>query len=110
MICFRYVQRHSFSCTNDALEIDCISFLLFGRFSVCGTGPTTAAGAIGSAQVVKDFLMMASSNDVRQIDEFVRNNDSFNFYANLNNGQHHVMTGHTGTNVMDLHILYFPSL
>lgn len=82
-------------------------FTFFHFFFVGAAGPTTAAGAIGSAQVVEDFLMMFSDENVHRIDDFVRKNDSYNFYANLCDGKYHVITGHTGTNVMDLHILHF---
>lgn len=84
-----------------------ISLRLFHLFFVCVAGPTTAAGAIGSAQVIEDFLTMCGDQNVHRIDDFVQNNDSFNFYASLLGGKYHVLTGHTGTNVMDLHILHF---
>lgn len=84
-----------------------ISDHLFHFYFVRVTGPTTAAGAIGSAQVIEDFLMMCGDRNEHRIDDFVRENDSFNFFANLQGGKYHVITGHTGTNVMDLHILYF---
>lgn len=77
------------------------------------SGPTTSAGAIGRVAVVSDYHMMRSNeveNDegIGPIEEMANNNDSYNFYRLLNNGKYHVITGHTGTNVMDLHILYIP--
>ena len=38
-------------------------------------------------------------------EEFLENNDSYSFYSKLKNGRDHVMTGLTGTNVMDIQIL-----
>lgn len=72
-------------------------------------GPTTAAGAIGGAKIVKDFLIMTNQTE-SDVDAFINNNDSFNFYKNVYDGKYHIITGHTGTNVMDLHILYFPQI
>lgn len=62
-------------------------------------GPTTAAGAIGCSQVVADAI---SSN--LDLNSYLKNNDSFTFYSQLMDGKYHVVTGHTGTNVMDVHI------
>lgn len=74
------------------------------------SGPTTAAGAIGSGQMIEDFgKQHAVSDDVLdRVDTFILENDSFRFYEQLKNDALHIVTGHTGTNVMDLHILYFP--
>ncbi|XP_013112215.2 glycerate kinase [Stomoxys calcitrans] len=66
-------------------------------------GPTTAAGALACSEVVDDFLKQ-NSNDYKALQSFVDNNDSFNFYKQLNGGDYHVITGHTGTNVMDMHL------
>ncbi|XP_063699479.1 glycerate kinase [Culicoides brevitarsis] len=59
-------------------------------------GPSNdAAGAIGTTYD-------AITNDL--IEKFINNNDSYNFYKGHCPG-FHVVTGHTGTNVMDLHVL-----
>lgn len=68
-------------------------------------GPTEAAGAIGAASVVEQFNAMASEKFVLG---FVEDNDSNTFYKLVGNGKYHIVTGHTGTNVMDIHMLYFP--
>lgn len=68
-------------------------------------GPTEAAGAIGGAGVVGQFNAMASQKFVLG---FIEDNDSNTFYKLVGNGKYHIVTGHTGTNVMDLHMLYIP--
>lgn len=73
---------------------------------MCFTGPTTAAGAIGAADIIRNYLMIPGKTET-DIKMFIQNNDSFNFYSNLSQGKYHIVTGHTGTNVMDLHLLYF---
>lgn len=69
-------------------------------------GPSAAAGAIGGAEIIRNYLMTAE-NTQKDIKTFIQNNDSFNFYSNLAQGKYHIICGHTGTNVMDLHLLYF---
>lgn len=82
-----------------------MKFVFFFCF-VLLIGPTTAAGAIGGKEIFDSFLTSKAGNE-DDIDKFIDENDSFNFYTKLCNGQFHILTGHTGTNVMDLHLLYF---
>ncbi|KAM7354103.1 glycerate kinase [Cochliomyia hominivorax] len=65
-------------------------------------GPCLAAGALANSQVVLDFVQ---ENSLDSFNDYINNNDSYNFYKQLRQGEYHVMTGHTGTNVMDLHLL-----
>ncbi|XP_073827075.1 glycerate kinase [Musca autumnalis] len=66
-------------------------------------GPTNAAGALACSEVVNEFLDSKSKN-IADFQSFIDNNDSYNFYKNLKQADYHVITGHTGTNVMDLHL------
>lgn len=67
----------------------------------CGTdgidGCTEAAGAIGSPNLVSD--------DDRDPLPYLRENDSHGFYTKYRDGEYLIRVGHTGTNVMDLHVL-----
>jgi hydroxypyruvate reductase len=60
-------------------------------------GPTEAAGAVADGQTV--FRARACSLEPAQ---FLRRNNSYHFFAALGDL---VITGPTGTNVMDIHLL-----
>ncbi|GFR66276.1 glycerate kinase [Elysia marginata] len=63
-------------------------------------GPTSAAGGM----VDGDFLHKASQAGLDVV-EYLDNNDSFTLLTKLDGGSNLVVTGLTGTNVMDLQIL-----
>jgi glycerate kinase len=63
-------------------------------------GPTDAAGAFGYM-----YQFRAATEQNMKPDEYENNNDSHNFYLKLNGGKDLIVVGHTGTNVMDVHIL-----
>lgn len=77
---------------------DRVHFLSAGTDGI--DGPTEAAGALASARIGRD----GSAHGVN-LSEFIEANDSYSFYRRLDGGRWHVMTGNTGTNVMDLHLL-----
>lgn len=68
-------------------------------------GPCPAAGAVGCTLVLEEFL---KTNDMKVLHEYLEQNDSYNFYRSLCDGKFHLVTGHTGTNVMDLHLILIP--
>ncbi len=63
-------------------------------------GPTPAAGAIGHAALVEDALRQGLD-----VGRTLEDNDSHTFFSALNGGRELVSVGHTGTNVMDVHLL-----
>ncbi|KAI4463007.1 glycerate kinase [Holotrichia oblita] len=87
-----------------SLELDKMNITKKVMFLSAGTdgidGPTDVAGAIGDWRLVSD----ARSVGIEPI-EFISNNDSYGFYTIFKDGEYFVKTGHTGTNVMDLHII-----
>ncbi|XP_022104039.1 glycerate kinase-like isoform X2 [Acanthaster planci] len=63
-------------------------------------GPTDAAGALADPSQVT--LASQSGIDAETV---LKNNDSYSFYSQLNDGKDLLKTGLTGTNVMDLQVL-----
>ncbi|KAK9876667.1 hypothetical protein WA026_014045 [Henosepilachna vigintioctopunctata] len=73
-------------------------------FLSCGTdgidGPTDAAGAIGYSTLAHD-----SEKQNLNPDDYLQNNDCYNFFETFEDGRYLVKVGHTGTNVMDIHVI-----
>lgn len=63
-------------------------------------GPNPAAGAMADP-----YQITEAKEDGLDAKQFLENNDSFSFYSKFKNGRDHVVTGLTGTNVMDIQIL-----
>lgn len=63
-------------------------------------GPTDAAGAIGYLSLITE-----AENEGLDVDYYLKTNDSYNFYRKFKKGALHVITGHTNTNVMDIHLI-----
>lgn len=60
-------------------------------------GPCTAAGA-----TINSMTLSKAKSEGLDPKKFLEDNDSFNFFSLLSNGLYHIVTGHTGTNVMDV--------
>uniref|UniRef100_A0AAG5DUZ5 Glycerate kinase n=2 Tax=Anopheles atroparvus TaxID=41427 RepID=A0AAG5DUZ5_ANOAO len=65
-------------------------------------GPTDVAGAIGGAFVARAYDQLGRAEAGMS---FVKRSDSYHFYRSVENGKYFVKTGHTGTNVMDIHLM-----
>ncbi|XP_046636918.1 glycerate kinase-like [Daphnia pulicaria] len=65
-------------------------------------GPTAAAGATTCDGLFKE----AQAQGLDPI-TYLDNNDSYNFFHLFQQGNYHLITGPSGTNVMDIHILCF---
>jgi glycerate 2-kinase len=66
-------------------------------------GPTDAAGAIVDGETAKEAQSFGLKASV-----FLENNDSYTFFSELDSrsgDRHHVRTGPTGTNVMDIQVI-----
>lgn len=63
-------------------------------------GPCPAAGALASPDQVSEAI-----SDSLDPQGSIDNNDSFTFYSGFKNGRDHIVTGLTGTNVMDIQVL-----
>uniref|UniRef100_A0A2P2I823 Glycerate kinase n=1 Tax=Hirondellea gigas TaxID=1518452 RepID=A0A2P2I823_9CRUS len=68
-------------------------------------GPTTAAGALTYWTPQRCLYDDALDEDVRP-ERYLARNDSHSFFRKLSSGKYLVQPGHTGTNVMDLQMLY----
>jgi glycerate 2-kinase len=75
-----------------------ISFLSAGTDGI--DGPTDAAGAIGTSDLVNNSL-----DENIKAEDYLNNNDSYAFYSSYRNGDCLIKIGHTGTNVMDIHVM-----
>ncbi|NXN78365.1 GLCTK kinase, partial [Bombycilla garrulus] len=60
-------------------------------------GPTEAAGAFCSPGLVAE-----ARREGLDVEAFLRNNDSYSFFSQFQGGHHLLVTGLTGTNVMDI--------
>ncbi|NWW43389.1 GLCTK kinase, partial [Pedionomus torquatus] len=60
-------------------------------------GPTEAAGAFCSPKLVEEALQ-----EGLDVEAFLNNNDSYTFFSQFQGGHHLLVTGLTGTNIMDI--------
>ncbi|XP_060531272.1 glycerate kinase [Cylas formicarius] len=88
----------AFSIALNNAETADVSFLSGGTDGI--DGPTEAAGAAAYGGMVAD----CSRQDINPRD-YLENNDSHGFYSAFDGGRFLVKVGHTGTNVMDMHLL-----
>uniref|UniRef100_A0A1B0DHZ9 Glycerate kinase n=1 Tax=Phlebotomus papatasi TaxID=29031 RepID=A0A1B0DHZ9_PHLPP len=84
-------QDHSF-------DFGDVGFLSAGTDGI--DGPTPAAGAVGT---LSTFRQYSDSS----LQAYLSTNDSYTFW-NKTCPRGHIVIGHTGTNVMDLHVLLLP--
>ena len=83
-----------------ALEIEGVDGITLLSAGTDGTdGPTDATGAIVDGETIH-FARKLGVNP----EKYLENNDSYNFFKKIDEG-HHLITGPTGTNVMDVQII-----
>lgn len=93
-----------------ALELDKNDYQkLFDSFEInilsIGTdgidGPTDAAGAVAN----NDLIQNARQQGLEDPQSYLAENNSYEFFSVINGGSNLIKMGHTGTNVMDIHVL-----
>ncbi|GAB0097602.1 Glycerate kinase [Sergentomyia squamirostris] len=84
---------------DEKMKLGDISFLSAGTDGI--DGPTSAAGSVGSLSTIRTLI------DMSELNEILSTNDSFTFWHKKYPAGH-IVTGHTGTNVMDIHLLLVP--
>ena len=62
-------------------------------------GNTNVAGAIANCTQASHTV------NGKTAQEYLDDNDSYNFYANLENGKYHVITGATGIDIQNFQLL-----
>ncbi len=81
-----------------AIEIEGIRGITLLSAGTDGTdGPTDAAGAIVDEETIKKAKIIGLNPE-----DYLNNNDSYNFFKKINGL---LVTGPTGTNVMDVQII-----
>ncbi|XP_042861309.1 glycerate kinase-like isoform X2 [Penaeus japonicus] len=100
----------AFSMSFEKLQGTCTGEVVFLSGGTDGIdGPTDAAGAVtywsSFNSGVKSQLKEAKEQGLNP-DDFLNNNDSYTYFSQLSSGQYLLQPGHTGTNVMDLQILF----
>ncbi|XP_065205849.1 glycerate kinase [Planococcus citri] len=75
-----------------------ISFLSAGTDGI--DGPTDAAGATCHLNLLEEANLIGLDPN-----RYLEDNDSYNFFSLLDNGSYSIKVGHTGTNVMDIHMI-----
>uniref|UniRef100_A0A0R3RUP5 Glycerate kinase n=1 Tax=Elaeophora elaphi TaxID=1147741 RepID=A0A0R3RUP5_9BILA len=83
-----------------------VEFALMSASTDGQDGPTDAAGAVLTSNDMQ-YIRKAESSQWNKtvIDEYLNNNDSYNFWKKFNNGKSHIIIGLSGTNVMDVQVL-----
>ena len=83
-----------------ALEIEGVDGITLLSAGTDGTdGPTDATGAIVDGETIHFARKLGVDPE-----KYLENNDSYNFFKKIDEG-HHLITGPTGTNVMDVQII-----
>uniref|UniRef100_A0A7G3ANT5 Glycerate kinase n=1 Tax=Lutzomyia longipalpis TaxID=7200 RepID=A0A7G3ANT5_LUTLO len=84
---------------DECHELGEVAFLSAGTDGI--DGPTSAAGAVGTLSGLKGCSTKCT------LEDFLSTNNSYAFWRDFY-PRGHIVTGHTGTNVMDIHILFLP--
>uniref|UniRef100_A0A0B6ZWQ3 Glycerate kinase n=1 Tax=Arion vulgaris TaxID=1028688 RepID=A0A0B6ZWQ3_9EUPU len=80
-----------------------VTFLAAGTDGI--DGPNIAAGGVITAGFMAETA--TSGLDAK---EFLNRNDTYTLLSKVDHGLNHVITGHTGTNVMDIHLVLITNM
>ena len=76
-----------------------VIFLSLGTDGI--DGPTDVAGAVADQNLLQD----ARRQGIQIAQQYLAENNSYEFFTRVNGGKNFVKMGHTGTNVMDIQLL-----
>jgi len=94
------IHMHRLMASGSDLEHDFrVAFLTAGTDGQ--DGPTDAAGALADPGLVG----RAAKNGIGDAEAFLKDNDAYTFFSQVDQGRNLLKTGLTGTNVMDVHLL-----
>jgi len=92
------ITLHQMSYGNAELNSFDVSIVSIGTDGQ--DGPTDAAGALADVDLIRK-----SGFTVERAQQYLDENDSYNFFNNAADKTYHIKTGQTGTNVMDLQLI-----
>jgi glycerate kinase len=92
------ITLHQMSYGNAELNSFDVTILSIGTDGQ--DGPTDAAGALADVDLIRK-----SGFTLERGQQYLDENDSYNFFHNAADGTYHIKTGQTGTNVMDLQLI-----
>lgn len=92
------LDLHRAKSARDGIFLDRYEVVFLSGGTDGQDGPTEAAGAFASQELVNE-----AAQEGLDVESFLSNNDSYTFFAQFQGGHHLLLTGLTGTNVMDVH-------
>ena len=83
----------------ESLKDHDVIFLSLGTDGI--DGPTDVAGAVAD----QSLIQVARLQGVENAGQYLSDNNAYEFFSSVNGGENFIKIGHTGTNVMDIHLL-----
>lgn len=106
-LALRFTQRCFEASTSSSPSLNDLLLLSAGTDGVDGNND--AAGSLGGSRILSDLIANGNVDVKNVMQDFINRNDSYSFYRNVlrdyAGDRYQIFIGHTGTNVMDLHLL-----